>query len=346
MSENNPPTGGEGPDHPQGQGVPPNQPPGYGTPPPGYGQHPPGYGQQPPQYGQQPPGYGQQPPSYGEQTPQYGQQPPQYGQEPYTQQPPGYGQQPPQYGQTGTPNYGAPPSYGEPFPGGAYGPGGFGTPQLSVGAALSYGWEKFKSNAGVWVGITLIGVIISALVRWPFGGYGFSYSTDDNGFPVGSFVLSIVGLVVGFVVSTLIQAAFVRGALHEVDGNRPAFGSFFQFSNVAQVLVASLLIGIASSIGFVLCIIPGIVVLFLTWYTLQFVLDQNQDAVTAIKSSFRIISENAGTLVLLGLACIALNILGAILLLVGLLVTGPITLIASTYAYRVLVNGPVSPATS
>jgi hypothetical protein len=308
---------------------PPGQqpPPGYGGPPEGYGEQPPeGYGEQPPPgYGQQPPpGYGQQPP------PGYGQQPPPGSGQPPP--PPGYGQQPP-------------PGYGQQPPPGY---GGFAPPQLSVGTAISYGWEKFKANWGVWVGISLLAVIISALLQLPFGGFNMQFGTgnmDSSGFGGGSLILSIIGLVVSFVVGTLIQAAFVRGALHELNGNKPNFGAFFQFGNIAQVLLASLIIGVLTSIGYVLCIIPGVIVMFLTWYTLQFVLDQNQDAMTAIKSSFNLTSQNVGPLLLLALACVGLNILGALLCLIGLLVTGPVTLIASTYAYRFLVNGPVSPST-
>jgi hypothetical protein len=279
-----------------------------------------------------PPGQ-QPPPGYGGPPDGYGQQPP---------PPPGYGQQPP-------PGYGQPPpGYGGAYPGGAYGEGGFAPPQLSVGAAISYGWEKFKANWGVWVGISLIAVIISVVVQLPFGGFdgGFGTGDTDSGFGAGSLILSMIGLVVSFVVGALIQAAFVRGALHELNGNKPNFGAFFQFGNIAQVLVASLIVGVITSIGYLLCVIPGVIVMFLTWYTLTFVLDQNQDATTAIKSSFNLTSQNVGPLLLLALACVGVNIVGALLCLIGLLVSGPVTLIAATYAYRFLVNGPISPPTS
>jgi uncharacterized membrane protein len=191
-------------------------------------------------------------------------------------------------------------------------------------------------------------VIISVVVQLPFGGFdgGFGTGDMDSGFGAGSLILSMIGLVVSFVVGALIQAAFVRGALHELNGNKPNFGAFFQFGNIAQVLVASLIVGAITSIGYLLCVIPGVIVMFLTWYTLTFVLDQNQDATTAIKSSFNLTSQNVGPLLLLALACVGVNIVGALLCLIGLLVSGPVTLIAATYAYRFLVNGPISPPTS
>ena len=143
-------------------------------------------------------------------------------------------------------------------------------------------------------------------------------------------------------VADSLKNALIRGALHEIDGNKPAIGSFFQFGNVASIIIASILVGIMVGIGFVLLIIPGIVLAFLTWWTLQFVIDRNEDAITAIKSSFKAISANAGPLFLLALALFGINVLGLIACLVGLLVTIPVTIIASTYAYRITTrNAPV-----
>ena len=131
--------------------------------------------------------------------------------------------------------------------------------------------------------------LISFGINLLFG--GFDFSTDGS---TSVSALSIIGGLVSIVVSILIQAAYVRGALHEVDGNKPAFGSFFQFSNIGAVILASILVGFAVAIGLVLLIIPGIVIAFLTYFTLQFVIDQDQDPVTAIKSSASVISKNVG----------------------------------------------------
>ncbi|WP_332519443.1 DUF2189 domain-containing protein [Speluncibacter jeojiensis] len=239
--------------------------------------------------------------------------------------PPGFGG--PGYG---GPGYGG-PGYGQGMPPGR-------PQQLSVGDAISYGWRKFSGNAGVWIGVMVIAAIIQVLIDWIFGlnrgvsGFGDYYSP-----------MRIIGTLVGAVVGIFIQAAFVHGALRETDGHKPDFGAFFQFRNVAAIVIASIVVGIATWIGMMLFIIPGLVVVFLTWWTMQFVVDQNMDAMTAIKSSYRVISQNVGTLFLLALALVGINIIGALLCLVGLLVTIPLTMIASTYAYRVASGRPVAP---
>lgn len=306
----NPPTGpqyGSDPNQPQypqnpaGNPPPGNYPPPSGNPPQGGGYPPPG-GNYPPPGGYPPPG------SY----------------------PPPPGNYPPPPG-----NYPPPPGNYPPPPGnyGAAGYGGGVPPTLSVGDAISFGWNKFKDNAGVWVGIILIAAVIQIVLSFIFR----SNSTD---FSALYSVWSIIGTIVSTVVGYLINAALIRGALHEVDGNKPAFGSFFQFANVAAVIIASVLVGIATAVGLILLVIPGIVVVFLTWWTLQFVVDRNEDAITAIKSSFRAISSNAGQLFVLALALFGINIVGAIPCGLGLLVTIPITVIASTYAYRIVSSNP------
>ncbi|MFD4293753.1 hypothetical protein ACFWPA_06150 [Rhodococcus sp. NPDC058505] len=308
-------------------GVPdPNTPqqPGSGTPPP-----PPNQGYPPPpNQGYPPPGQGQ--PTYGQ--PGGYPPPPGYG----APQPGGYPPPPP------TGGYGAPL---QPAPGFG-GPGG--SPQLTVGDALGYAWSKFKANAGVWIGILIVAAIISGAVAAIFTDWSRVTDADaDMDFAdyAGFWDFSlwgIIGRIVTTVVGYLISAALVRGALGELNGTKPSFGAFFQFSNVGAIIIASFLVGLITGIGFLLFIIPGIIIAFLTYWTLQFVIDKDQDPITAIKSSFEAISANVGQLVLLALALVGLNIVGLILCGLGLLITVPLTIIASTYAYRVVVGGRVA----
>lgn len=178
----------------------------------------------------------------------------------------------------------------------------------------------------------MIAAVIQIVVNLIFSG------SRDSGTDLSAVfgIWAIIGAVVSAIVGYLVNAALIRGALHEVDGNKPSIGSFFQFANVAAIVLASVIVGILVFVGLVLLVIPGIALAFLTWWTLQFVIDRNEDALTAIKSSFRAISSNAGQLFVLALALVGINILGAIPCGLGLLVTIPITVIASTYAYRIV----------
>jgi hypothetical protein len=221
----------------------------------------------------------------------------------------------------------------------ASGAGRIGT-ALSVGDAIRFGWTRFKANPWTWIGAIIIAAVIQGVLNILFGNRSV-FRVDTFGqslWTVGWIVGSIVAVVVGY----LINAALVRGALHEVDGQHPSLGSFFRFTNVGNVILASLLVGVLTAIGLILFVIPGLIVAFLSWWTLQFVIDRHDSAVDGVRSSFRTISSQAGPVFRLALALIGINILGAIPLGLGLLITVPLSTIASTYAYRVVSGANVT----
>lgn len=258
--------------------------------------------------------------------------------------PPDSGNYPPPGSYPPPGNYPPPPGGNYPPPPGGYGSGDFGaygTPRLSVGDAISYGWRKFSGNPGVWIAMVVIAFLIQALINGIFNGFDYTQDTDNISFTTTFSAANLIGTVVSAVVGYLIEAAFVRGALSEVDGRKPAFGTFLQVGPIGAVILTGLLVGIGTSVGLVLCIVPGLVFAFFAWWAMPFVIDRNQDAITAIKSSFNAIKSNAGTLFLLALALIGINIVGALLCGLGLLVSIPVTIIASTYAYRLTTGGPV-----
>ena len=231
-------------------------------------------------------------------------------------------------------NYPPPPgNYPPPWPGDGWGDysgsmPGFG-PSFKVGEALTYGWERYKQNALNWIGIfVLAGVVLIAISL--AGGS----DTDSARY----ILFSLISLIIGW----LLQGVLYRGALDEVDGRKPEFGSFFQLPNIGQILLTSLIVGILTGVGTLLFIIPGIIIAFLSYFAMPFVVDRKVSAIDGIKASWSLISKNVGPLLLLALAVIGINLVGAILLLVGLLVTLPVSVIAATYAYRHLSGGVVA----
>ena len=81
------------------------------------------------------------------------------------------------------------------------------------------------------------------------------------------------------------------------------------------MVIAAILIAIATGIGTVLCYLPGLIVGFLTSYTLLFIVDQQMEAIDAIKASNKLVTAEprAGTLIYCILAGLIL-LVGACLL--------------------------------
>lgn len=294
-------------------------------------------------YGQQPGGPGQPDPAqspYGQpQGSPYGQ--PSYGEGGYGQG--GYGQ--PDYGQ-------APP----PPPPGGYGyGGGGGGGSYSVGNAFSWGWNKFKANAGAMIGFTLLFFVVIfaiSMVGTALTG-GFSTANemtlnDDGTIDFGGAALSGGSSVANGLINaltTLVGMAFsamwIRGALNVANGQR--FGNLTQGIAWLQVFIAALIVSVATTIGIILCVLPGVLVAVLTMFTNYFIIDKNQSALDAIKSSFTLVKDNVGAVVLFILLAFAVSLVGLLACCIGIIVAAPIVILAQTYTYRVLQGEPVAP---
>ena len=157
---------------------------------------------------------------------------------------------------------------------------------------------------------------------------------------------SVAGLLANLIstaVSVVLSAVFARAALDVVDGRPFDFMGAFGRLNFVNVLIAALLVAIIVTIGFVLLIIPGLIALFLTYFTTLFVVDDDAESpVKAIGDSVKLVSNNVGDSLLLALLSILVLIAGAIALLVGLIVAYPVTALAAAYAYRTFRGQPVA----
>ncbi|MGV9709322.1 hypothetical protein ACWDTI_01470 [Gordonia sp. NPDC003424] len=318
--------------NPEPGGYPP--PPAY--PPPSSGSYPP-----PPSSGSYPPpssGSYPPPPGSGSYPP-----PPSSGSYP----PPSSGSYPPP---PGSGSYPPPPSSGSyPPPPGSYPPppGGYGAagapapdpgygavaaPQFSVGDALGYAWKRFSANPLPWIVVTLLAGLATGVIS----GLG-NYAGHD------SFVIRWIFSLLAAIVGYFFHGAMFRGALDEVGGTKPKVGSFFRFTNVGAVILTALLVAIGTDIGLILCILPGLAFAYLAFWSLAFTVDRDLSPVDAIKASFSVISKNAGTLFPLAIVNVLIMIVGAVLLLIGLLVAVPLVILSSTYAYRLFTGGQIAP---
>lgn len=212
---------------------------------------------------------------------------------------------------------------------------------------MGYGWRKFFANPGPFVGITALIVLAGGSINFVGGRFGNGPNDFDSAADIGLVVgLSIVGFVfslVAQVVATLLSAAAIRGALDVVEGQPVSFGAMFERWDKLQVLVAALLITVVSAVGFALCILPGFVVVFLTWFANYFIVGGGRSAIDGITESVRFASAHLGGLLLLALLSVLVCLAGLLACLVGLLVAIPVVTIASAYAFRELHGLPAAP---
>jgi hypothetical protein len=201
-------------------------------------------------------------------------------------------------------------------------------PAFSTGTAISYGFEGFKRNAGLFILAILAIAAVNALVNWlrPDGFFG-----------------GLAWNLVSAAVSIAIGMAVVRAGLAVVDGRRVEVADLLRTDDLVGYIVAWLLVSVIVGVGFVLLIVPGLIAAFLLAFTSFAVLDRHEDPIGALKTSYRLTSGNVGEVLVLFLVLIALNFIGALLCGLGLFVTLPLSVIATAYAWRWFTNGPIAP---
>lgn len=230
-------------------------------------------------------------------------------------------------------------------------------PAYSVGNALSYGWEKFQKNAipiivatlvvvaGLAVMFVLYLVVQSAVIgtaTLTFDAETGTYDTTGGGSFFASLLLAAVFGALYFVVAAVLGSLLVRAALDITDGKTLDVAAIFRFDKVVPVLIASLIIGAATFVGTLLCYLPGLVVGFLTQYTLFFLLDKDLPPMEAIKASFEFVKANFANVLVWYVIAALVGGAGAIVCGIGLVVTIPIVIIGTAYTYKTLQGRPVA----
>lgn len=211
----------------------------------------------------------------------------------------------------------------------------------NIGDALNYGWTKFQANAAQFIigGIALfIGLAVVTGVYLVLQNALIDYNS-------GLFITLFVGALSGalyFVVAQIIGAGLIRGCLGVTEGRPFVASEVLKTTNLGPIVITSLIVGAASFVGFLLCYLPGLVVVFMTQWSLYFVIDKGLEPVDAIKASVDLVRNNlTDTLIWYIVGGLVAGV-GAIACGVGLLVTLPIALVGGAYTYKKLTGQEVA----
>jgi uncharacterized membrane protein len=194
---------------------------------------------------------------------------------------------------------------------------------------VRFGWETFKKRPGFLVGVTLIIAVVS--------GFASSLGGDIEKAQGAALVFGLIALFVGIVVQVFIKMGSIAIALKANDDiASAALGDLWAPEMFWQYFLASIAVGLMVVAGFILLIIPGVYIALRFMFVPYLVVDRRMKVGAALKESSRMTEGRKWQLLGLVLLLVLINIAGALLLLVGLLVTMPVTTIALAHAYRTL----------
>lgn len=198
---------------------------------------------------------------------------------------------------------------------------------IQVKELISFGWTTFKKEPWKLIGVFALALGVSMTSSYLFG-------AKEAG-----FVLWLVDYVVQLVIS-LGMVAIVLKAHDAVE--RIALTDAWHPEKFITYAIVTILAGIITLIGFVLLIVPGIIAAVSFMFAPYIVLSTNKGPIDVLKESYALAKGKRWPLFVFLLAAVGLNVVGALLVGVGLLVTVPVTMLAIAHAYKTL-SGAVVP---
>jgi len=191
--------------------------------------------------------------------------------------------------------------------------------KFSKTEAVRFGWTIVTTN----LGLAIMAMIIVLMI---------------NAFPV--YTESVVVALVSAFFTMVVALGVMRMALRFVDGERGELIDLFaKIPLIVPYLIASIIVGLVTTAGFILLVIPGIYwglrLQFFGWV----IVDKEVGALEATRVSWEITRGSAWQLFLMWWLLFFVNVLGLLAIGIGLLVTVPLSLVAMGHVYRALERG-------
>ena len=208
-------------------------------------------------------------------------------------------------------------------------------PALSIGDCIRFGWETFKKRPGILIGAFVLTTLLPSIPGLLFPSPEVAPGVPPPPPTTAEMIATLISVVIGIFV-TIGMTTFALRAHDDIASVK--MGDLWNPQPFWRFLGAEVLAGIIIFVGFLLLVVPGVIASLGLCFVLYVVIDRGDGPINALKESWRLTKGSKWQLFLLVLALIGLNLLGLLLLLVGILVTVPITWLAVTHAYRTLAS--------
>jgi hypothetical protein len=195
--------------------------------------------------------------------------------------------------------------------------------QVEISACISEAFEIFKKYPGGFIGFILLSFVISAVLS----------------------VIPVVGSMVSLVISPALNIGGIIVARKIKYGEAYEFNDFFKgFQKFGELFLGSLLMYIMIIIGFICLILPGIY-LAVAYSFVQMLIWFSFDGQywSTLERSRKLISREWFSFFAFFIVILLLNLAGALCLLVGLLVTVPVSVIALFVCFDKLIGTGETP---
>jgi uncharacterized membrane protein len=194
---------------------------------------------------------------------------------------------------------------------------------FSILEALEFGWQKTREHSGL-----LFQVMLTF--------FALQVVQQIVAKTIGHTLLGVLAVLALGVLSIVLSAGFTVVLLRLVDGTPAHYHDLFPWNRmVLRYFLSSLFAAIITIVGFCLLIVPGIYFM-LRFSMARFIVTEGARPLESLRTSTAVVQGHKWHLLGFLLVLLGINIVGAILLLVGLLVSVPVSMLAWTHVYRKL----------
>lgn len=190
---------------------------------------------------------------------------------------------------------------------------------IEISSALSRGWALVRDNLFELIGASLLAWLIT----------------------IGLAFVPILGWIVGFV----LMGGLDYMLLKRIRGERVMIGDVFAGFNRAflDLTMAGLVKWLLTTIGLILCILPGIYLAVGYVFALPLVIDKQMDFWTAMEVSRRVVHEHWFSVFALVMVLVLVAFAGFLLCGIGALISVPVASAALMYVYEDLFGSRAEP---
>lgn len=220
--------------------------------------------------------------------------------------------------------------------------------RFEAGDALSRAWEIYKDKLGILVaaflvfsavqfavqfGVSLISQLVQTGLLLAVGGGGPPGGNPGPVLAVIGFV-GLVTMVVQYLGIAFLEAGYHIFLLKVARGQNADIMDLFGGSRYFwRVFLAYLLFTLMMGLGFLLLIVPGVIVALAFWPFMFLIVDRDLGVIESFRRSAEIASGNYGSSFLLWLVLVGLTLLGVLAFCVGVIFAVPLANLMFAVAY-------------
>ncbi len=194
--------------------------------------------------------------------------------------------------------------------------------------AINFGFYTVKNNLFYFISLFVVVLLVYAAMGILQAVFTFGHN----------FLLLIIVVILRIAVSLIISMGLIKITLEFVDKKKPQLSDLFYTKSLLNFFLVNLIKGFIVFIGLILLVIPGIIFSIKLQFAEYLVIDKNKSVVDALNGSWEMTKGVKWNLFLFGILLFLINVLGFVLLLVGLLFTVPLTMVAEAFVFRKLLS--------